>query len=413
MEKCTENRSKVEACIISACCWFKARKKREKPQAYSPLPANSNIFTLGILVVRKPNPYRADDELIVVPQSLTSGLLAAVHLKLNHPTKSQLKKIWDTYFFSLNADEVIADCTTSCHLCNSFKRLPNELFEQSSSNVPQTVGLEFAVDVVRRSSQKILLARDIFSSFTTSLLIPDETGATLREGIIQTTVDLKQPSGVIIRVDDAPGFLILKSDQVLQQLGMTLDFGRCVNKNKNSNTDKAVYEFEKELKRLIPDGSPASASTIALAVANFNSCIRFNGMSSKEMLFRRHQPTGKDLNFPDNKVASQRKSMRENNHLTSALSKAKGGPPAAHINVNIGELVQLKLDGDKHSSRHFYLVADIDYSRNMATIQKFIGNQLRAKQYSVKLTEIYQATSQIFKQEHQTDESLIMKLILT
>ena len=41
----------------------------------------------------------------------------------------------------------------------------------------------------------------------------------------------------------------------------------------------------------------------------------------------------------------------------------------------------------------------------MATIQKFIGNQLRAKQYSVKLTEIYQATSQIFEQEHQTDEN--------
>ena len=41
----------------------------------------------------------------------------------------------------------------------------------------------------------------------------------------------------------------------------------------------------------------------------------------------------------------------------------------------------------------------------MATIQKFIGNQLRAKQYSVKLTETYQAASQIFKQEHQTDEN--------
>ena len=34
-----------------------------------------------------------------------------------------------------------------------------------------------------------------------------------------------------------------------------------------------------------------------------------------------------------------------------------------------------------------------------------IGNQLRAKLYSVKLTEIYQATSQMFKQEHQTDEN--------
>ena len=153
------------------------------------------------------------------------------------------------------------------------------------------------------------------------MLIPDETGATLREGIIQTVLALKQPSGVIIRVDDAPGF-ITKSDQVLQQLGMTLDFKRCVNKNKNSNADKAVPELEKELKCLIPDGSPASASTIALAVANLDSRIRFNGMSSKEMLFKRDQFTRKDLIFPDNKVAAQQKSMRETNRLASALSKA-------------------------------------------------------------------------------------------
>ena len=74
------------------------------------------ISPSGILVVRKPNPYKADDELTVVPQSLTSGLKAALHLKLNHPTKSQLKKIWDRYFFSLNADKVIADCTTPWRL---------------------------------------------------------------------------------------------------------------------------------------------------------------------------------------------------------------------------------------------------------------------------------------------------------
>ena len=178
---------------------------------------------------------------------------------------------------------------------------------------------------------------------------------------------------------------------------MTLYFGRCVNKNKNSNADKAVQEFEKELKRLIPDGCPASAGTIALAVAN--------GMSWKDMLFKRGHFTGNDLHIPDNKVAIQRKSMSESNDLAIALSKAKGGPPADHINVNIGELVHLKLDGDKHSSWHFYLVTDIDHSRNMATIKKFIGNQLRAKQHSVKLTEIYQATFQIFKQEHQTDEN--------
>ena len=57
------------------------------------------ISPSAILVVHKPNPYRADDELIVVPQSLTSALIAALHLKLNHPTKSKLKKIWNRYFF--------------------------------------------------------------------------------------------------------------------------------------------------------------------------------------------------------------------------------------------------------------------------------------------------------------------------
>ena len=152
---------KMQMPFTSLPAWKNAHKTdQELKRVYSELAAGSRpgrkeknlkhirrylqIVTIspsGILVVRKPNPYRADDELIVVPQSLTSELIAALHLKLNHSTKSQLKKIWDRYFFSLNADKVIADCTTSCHLCNSLKRLPNELFEQFSSSVPQTVGL--------------------------------------------------------------------------------------------------------------------------------------------------------------------------------------------------------------------------------------------------------------------------------
>ena len=331
-----------------------------------------------------------------MPQSLVPGLITALHLKLSHPTRYQLKTLWNKYFFALNVDRAIDDCTNSCHLCNSLKSVPSELFEQTSIEVPISIGIQFSADVLRRSGQKILLVRDIFSSFTVGLIVPNERADALGEGLLQATTDLKHPTGSLIRVDDAPGFIALQTDNVLTNFGIQIDLGRTKNVNKNATADKAVQEIEKEIKRLVPDGGPITPSTLALAVSNVNSRIRFNGLSAREIGLKRDQYTGEPLSFPDSELAIARQKARERNHKYSELSKAKGGKPATSANVNKGDLVHIKAEGDKHTSRDFYLVVNINTDEGGAVLQKFVGNQLRSKKYLVKLTEIYQATPQVF-----------------
>ena len=50
----------------------------------------------------------------------------------------------------------------------------------------------------------------------------------------------------IIHVDNAPGFLSLKQDKSLKHTGITLEYGRIKNVNKNSVIDKAIQELELE-----------------------------------------------------------------------------------------------------------------------------------------------------------------------
>ena len=261
----------------------------------------------------------------MVPQSLVPGLITALHLKLGHPTRYQLKTLWNKYVFALNEDRAIEDCTNSCHLCNSLKSVPSELFEQTSIEVPRSISIQFSADVLRRSGQKILPVRDIFSSFTVGLIVPNERADALREGLLQATTDLKHPTGSLIRVDDAPGFVALQTDNVLTNFGIQIDLGRTKNVNKNATADKAVQEIEKEIKRLVPDGGPITPSTLALAVSNVNSRIHFNGLSASEIVLKRDQYTSEPLSFPDSDLAIARQKARERNHKYSELSKAKGG----------------------------------------------------------------------------------------
>jgi hypothetical protein len=48
----------------------------------------------GILVVRKERPFAPSSDLTVIPLHILPGLLSALHLRLQHPTKSQLAKVF-------------------------------------------------------------------------------------------------------------------------------------------------------------------------------------------------------------------------------------------------------------------------------------------------------------------------------
>ena len=118
-----------------------------------------------VLIRRKPNAFGRDYELVIVPQKLVAGLISVLHILLGHPTKTQFRKLWDRYFFALNADKHIEDCTKSCSLCESLKNVPKEIFTQTTTNIPTMIGQSFSADIIRRSKQKILVLLETLSSF--------------------------------------------------------------------------------------------------------------------------------------------------------------------------------------------------------------------------------------------------------
>ena len=357
------------------------------------------IAESGLLIYRKSNPFYPTFDTIAVPQSLLCGLINALHIKLNHPTKTQLKKVWHRYFFALDADKVIDECTEFCHLCNSLKPIPKELFEQSTSEIPQTLGEYFFADILKRAGQCILVVREVLSSFTVATIVNNERAETLREGLIVLTNPIRMSTPITVRVDEAPAFQSLSKCRILNELGISVTIGRTKNPNKNAVVDKAINELEKEIKRIVFEEKPINLSTLSIAVRSLNNKIRFNGLSSREILYQRDQFTGKQLDFQDKTLSLKRKDLREKGHYPSALNKSKGGEPASKYFCNIGDLVHIKSEGDKHNIRNFYLVTDIN--KEFIAIQKFVGNQLRSKRYLVKSDEIFPAAKIMFRKESQ------------
>lgn len=138
----------------------------------------------GLLVVKKNLPFLPTRELTVIPQHVLQGLLHAIHLKLQHPSKAQLGKLFHRHFYALNSDRAISSVSQSCSQCSSIATLPQEIPQFSTSEPPSTPGSAFACDVMCRSRQKIFVLRDCFSSFTITRIIANEQRDTLRSIIV-------------------------------------------------------------------------------------------------------------------------------------------------------------------------------------------------------------------------------------
>ena len=70
------------------------------------------------------------------------------------------------------------------------------------------MGVSYAADILKQSSQLILVLRESVTSYTVTLIMEDERQGTLRDGLIQLCVGLRplyRPNAVI-RCDPAPGF---------------------------------------------------------------------------------------------------------------------------------------------------------------------------------------------------------------
>ena len=101
----------------------------------------------GLIYVPLNEPFSSARQCIVVPRTLSNGLLTAVHLKLNHPSAYQLKQVIRR-FFMLDLDKIIEEITESCHHCASLLPQKHLLVGQSSEPPVAGVGVAFVADVL-------------------------------------------------------------------------------------------------------------------------------------------------------------------------------------------------------------------------------------------------------------------------
>ena len=61
----------------------------------------------GMLVVRRNDPLVPSTELIIVPRSVCHGLVTALHIKLDHPSRHQLELVMKRHFFAMDLTKAI------------------------------------------------------------------------------------------------------------------------------------------------------------------------------------------------------------------------------------------------------------------------------------------------------------------
>ena len=334
-------------------------------------------------------------ERIVVPRELCDGLLTALHLKLEHPTKHQLKLAFEQFFFALDLDKHLHKVSDQCHQCTALCRLPENCSSQTTRDPPPALGLSYALDVLNRARQCILVVPECVSSYIMMCLVPNEQAPTLRDAIIglgKVLIPLKGPP-ITIQVDAGPGLTSLADDSLLKHHRIFLECGRIKNHNKNPLAEKAVQELEQELIRLDPTGGAIPTLTLPLATAILNKRIRGQDLSAWEIWFQRDMFTNEQVPDNDLFIIDEQHASRSQNHLVSEASKTpKGHSPLTPL-IAKGDLVYLCRDVDKHGARDRYIVTSTDGP--WCDIKEFTGSQLRNKSYRVKQSECYKVPSEI------------------
>ncbi len=349
----------------------------------------------GLIVVPESAPFHPTIERIVVPRNVLDGILTALHIKFSHPSRHQLKLVFNRYFFALDAEKGIDCVTSACQHCSSLQTIPQHFIQQSTSPPTDMIGRCFAVDIMRRYGQFIMVLRETVSSFTRTCIVGGEKREQLRDGLIMLLADMLalDEIGCTVRTDHATSFSALAGDPLLEKHGIHIDVGEAKNNNKNPIAERAIEELGLECLKHSPEDGPLSSVSLALITASLNARIRREGLSARELWTQRDQLTGKQLPIDDQDVILNQHRSRRANHSPSAKSKSKGGPAPPYRNITIGSLVYLNMDKDKNKKRDKYIIADI--LPDSYIVRKFTRDQFRSKAYPVKHSECYPIQSNV------------------
>lgn len=357
----------------------------------------------GLLVVESHSSSLGRTERIVVPRVYLHGLLECLHLTLEHPTRNNLRKVFNRSYYALNLDDAVEAVFQNCHVCVSLSDMPNKFMKQSMTTYPSAVGSNYSADIVTRYSQPVLFIREYVTSYSQAKLVRDEKASTMREGLIMLTSELIPKSGpkAIIKVDPASACRSLVGDTELLKHGIVLELGQPKYKNKNPVGERGIRELHSELNRVL-EGTVITARSLAMAVASLNSRLRREGLSAWEMWTHRCQFTGSQLPVEDLVLISSQECKKKLSHTPSATSKARGKSQSAYSPIRRGQLVYINSDRSKLKKRDRYIVKEVE--KDNCKVQKFTGHQLRARVYTVHRGDILIVTPWEFPDENGGSE---------
>ena len=325
------------------------------------------------------------NNLIVVPSVYLPALLSQLHNKLQHPTKHQLKAQFDKMYYSVGLHPQLDTLYDNCYFCSAQKKIPTTVDHNTETDV-RVPGTHFHADVIRRQTQKILIIRDHFSSYTAAKIIKAENNSELKNGIIDLIMPLKIAGTAFVKVDNATGFAPLTNNrnQELEKLNIQVTQTDALNKNENAVVDRACNELEQELKRVEPDGRPISQTTLWEVIQRLNHKLRRSGqISAHEIHFNRDMHTGENLNLNYSKLRNDQIMTR-----TTQNTKHNNTVKKDTIKPQTGDIVIARTDNDKHKARETYLVTNAQ--ENKVQIQKVLHTHanekmsLRSKTYTTK-----------------------------
>ena len=316
-----------------------------------------NYFTRGDLSIAKNGlmTIKSHDDAgiarnqIIIPSGLFPGLVAAIHIKLKHPTKFQMGKLLARYFYCSNSAKVIDECVENCHTCVSLKSLPKDLLPETTTP-PEKFGTRFAMDVMKRGGQNVIFLVELLTQFCWVKIIPSEKASDLLCAIIETIGPHVHPQGAVLRSDGAPGFQSLKSlaekeGSILKDLNLTLDLGNAHHKNKNPCAELVIKEGHQAVNRL--DNPTFISQEMAVLIArHINLKIRKNGLTSWEMFTRRGADNITQINVEDQCISDKKHADRLHGH----------NPPGIPTHsFEKGDLVMIASDKTKVSPRDTYI----------------------------------------------------------
>ena len=358
-----------------------------------------------LTVVKRNKQTLVTRELVVVPDTMSTGLLYSLHLNLKHPSCDQLHKVVDTRFFISDLANKCKQVTEECTPCTSIKSIPTEIYEYKQNVVPNHPGKSFTVDVLRECKKMVVVAADNFSGFISTAFTTSEKEVDLRDAIMKTVCPFMASSLSRVRVDRAPGFVKLSTmTESLSDLGIDMELGECKNKNALSIVDQKIKELRSAIKKISPSHTTLNQMTLTKATTVVNESIRHHDLSAKEIQFSRNQTNSDNIKLDDEEIKEKIEQHRTANNPHSSKAKSTSRLPAKSAGASLGQLVFIKNEGSKNKRRDLYIVIDVDKDSDMLIVCKVrdaISNKSASMvphdpryRYKVRQTDIILAPNQ-------------------